>query len=156
MKRWCAKTLLLLLLTGATLPLVAHSQELPGAVADTIRALQEQVRKAILGEDTAALEHLWSEHFIVNNPQNQVSASRRDVLERVERGLIRYSNFESRIEAIRQNGDVVIVMGAEEVSPVGDAPHAGQLVRRRFTNIWKKEAGTWRMIARHASIVPSE
>ena len=46
-----------------------------------------------------------------------ISASRRDVLERVKRGLIRYSKLERRIEAIRHYGEVVIVMGAEEVCP---------------------------------------
>jgi len=136
--------------------LVAHSQERPAEVADTIRALEEQERKAVLDEDTAALERLWSEQLIVNNPQNQVSASRRVVLDRVKRGLIRYSKFERRIEAIRQNGEVVIVMGAEEVVPIGKAPRAGQTVRRRFTNVWQKEAGAWRMIARHANVLPSE
>lgn len=156
MKRWPARPILSLLLFGATLPLVAHSQERPAEVADTIRALEEQARKAVLDEDTAALERLWSEQFLVNNPQSQVLASRRDVLERVKRGLIRYSKFERRIEAIRQYGEVVIVMGAEEVVPIGKAPRAGQTVRRRFTNVWQKEAGAWRMIARHANVLPSE
>jgi ketosteroid isomerase-like protein len=45
-------------------------------------------------------------------------------------------------------------MGAETVRPIGEAPLAGQTVERRLTNIWKKEAGTWRMIARHANVSP--
>ncbi|HZF26258.1 MAG TPA: hypothetical protein VEZ88_08340 [Steroidobacteraceae bacterium] len=38
--------------------------------------------------------------------------------------------------------------------PVGDAPMTGQTVHHRFTNIWKKESGTWRLLARHANNVP--
>lgn len=120
---------------------------------DTIRQLEEQERQAVLREDTAALEQLWSDEFIVNNPQNRVTASRDDALALVRRGLIRYAAFERQIEAIRFNDDIAIVMGAETVEPVGDTPRAGTTVRRRYTNIWRKQAATWRMIARHANVI---
>lgn len=120
---------------------------------EAIRQLEEQERQAVLDGDTAALERLWSEEFIVNNPQNRVTASRDDALTLVRRGLIRYAGFERRIEAIRFNDDLAIVMGAETVEPVGDAPRAGTVVERRFTNIWRKKESTWRMIARHANVI---
>ena len=120
---------------------------------DTIRQLEEQERQAILNEDVAALEHLWSEEFIVNNPQNKITTSRSDVLALVKGGLIRYAAFDRRIEAIRFNDNIAIVMGAETVEPVGDTPRAGRIVERRYTNIWRKKEATWRMIARHANVI---
>src|SRR5689334_17807936 len=110
---------------------------------DVIRQLEEQERLAVLKEDLAALERLWSEEFIVNNPQNKISASRDDVLGLVKRGLIRYTAFERRIESIRFNADIAIVMGAETVEPVGDTPRACGIVERRFTNIWRKHEAGW-------------
>src|SRR6187399_2055932 len=98
---------------------------------------------AVLAGDTATLERLWSGTMIVNNPQSSISADRGVVLALVRKGLIRYSSFERTIEAIRFDGDISIVMGSEEVVPVGDAPHAGQTLHRRFTNIWKKKGTTW-------------
>jgi hypothetical protein len=48
-------------------------------------------------------------------------------------------------------------MGMETVVARSDAPSAGlkvgQAVKRRFTNIWKKEAGTWRLYWRHANVI---
>lgn len=120
---------------------------------DTIRQLEEQERQAVLSEDITKLERFWSEEFIVNNPQNRVTLSRDDALELVKRGLIRYANFERRIEAIRFNDDIAIVMGAETVEPVGNTPRAGASVERRYTNIWKKKEARWRMIARHANVI---
>ena len=120
---------------------------------DVIRQLEEQERQAVLQQDFAALERLWAEEFIVNNPQNQISPSRDAVLALVQRGLIRYAAFERRIESIRFNTDIAIVMGAETVEPVGDAPRAGGKVERRFTNIWRRHETTWRMIARHANVI---
>ena len=109
---------------------------------------------AVLKEDVQALERLWAEHLIVNNPQNEISADRSVVLDRVRRGLIRYSQFERRIEAIRIGEDLAIVMGSETVVRRGDTASATQAVRRRFTNVWRKAGPTWRMIARHANVVP--
>ncbi len=119
---------------------------------DVIRQFEEQERQAVLQQDLATLERLWAEEFIVNNPQNQISPSRDAVLALVKQGLIRYTAFERRIESIRFSADLAIVMGAETVEPVGDAPRAGGTVQRRFTNIWRKQDATWHMIARHANV----
>jgi phage shock protein E len=118
---------------------------------NAIRSLEEQERTAVLKEDVQALERLWSEQLIVNNPQNEISADRGVVLDRVKRGLISYSKFERRIESIRFNEDLAIVMGSETVVRKGDKANA---VHRRFTNIWRKSGSTWRMIARHANVIP--
>jgi rhodanese-related sulfurtransferase len=120
------------------------------AEENTIRSLEEQERAAVLKEDVDALEQLWSEQLIVNNPQNEISADRSVVIDRVKRGLIRYSLFERRIESIRFNEDLAIVMGSETVVRKDDTA----VVQRRFTNIWKKSGPAWRMIARHANVVP--
>ena len=142
----------LLVLVCATL-LAAQPQESPTAREKTIRSLEEQERMAVLNEDVDALKRLWAVQFIVNNPQNEISADRNVVLDRVKRGLIRYSAFERRIESIRFNKDIAIVMGAETVVPKGDSARTNQPVHRRFTNIWKKSGAGWRMIARHANVI---
>jgi len=117
-----------------------------------IRALEDKARLAVLTSDIAALEELWSESFIVNNPENQILANRTAVLDRVHQGQIHYSKFEREIEAIRFAGDIAIVMGAETVLAAGAAED--QVVHRRFTNVWRREGSTWRAIARHANVIP--
>ena len=144
-----------LVLASVPLVVVAQSQDSLSADEKTIRSLEEQERIAVLNEDVAALERLWAEQFIVNNPQNEISADRDVVLDRVRRGLIRYSKFERRIEAIRFNEDIAIVMGSETVVPKSDAG-SSQAVHRRFTNIWRKTGATWRAVARHANVVPGK
>jgi ketosteroid isomerase-like protein len=121
----------------------------------TIRSLDDQERTAVLNQDIPALERLWSDRFVVNAPNtNRVGIGRQAALDLVRRGLIHYSSFERRVEFIRVDGDVAIIMGGETVRPIGDAPSAGLTVQRRFTNIWKKDAGTWHLIARHANVIP--
>lgn len=125
-----------------------------------VRALDEEERVAALKRDVPALERLWSDQFILNAPNNHVVVGRRAVLDAFLRsGIINFSKFERQTEFIRADGSFVIIMGLETVQPIDDAPSAGlvagQLIKRRFTNIWKNEAGTWRLFVRHANVIPS-
>ena len=126
---------------------------------ELVRSLDDQERIAALNRDGAALERLWSEQFILNAPNNQVVVGKGAVLDTfVRAGIINFSTFERQIELIRADGVFVIIMGLETVRPVSDAPSAGlvagQEIRRRFTNVWKNEAGTWRLFVRHANVIP--
>ena len=51
--------------------------------------------------------------------------------------------------------NIVITMGYENLVSKNDSPatKAGQIYKRRFTNIWMKKNGKWQLIARHASII---
>jgi ketosteroid isomerase-like protein len=125
----------------------------------TVRALDEEARIATLNRDVPALERLWSDHLVVNAPNNQVVVGKRAVIDGVVRaGVINYSLFERQIEFIRVDGDFATIMGLETVRPISDAPasglKAGQLIQRRVTNIWKREGETWRLFIRHANVIP--
>src|SRR5205807_5520258 len=127
---------------------------------ELVRSLDDQERIAALARDVAALERLWSDQFTVNPPNNQVVAGKGAVLDTfVRSGVINFSSFERHIEFIRVEGDFTIIMGLETLVPNSDAPSAGLVagrpVKRRFTNIWRNEAGTWRLFARHANVIPS-
>ena len=130
----------------------------PGSASaneETVRSLDDQERKAVLSRNYAPLEHLWCEQFTVNAPTNNVVVGRHNVLTAVQRHA-NYSSFERRIEFLRIDGDIAIIMGAETVQPIGDAPLAGKTVERRFTHIWKRDGETWCLIARQATVVSAQ
>ncbi len=131
---------------------VAFAQT-PSADEQAVRAADTAAVTAVLKRDIPAMEKLWAEQFMVNSPNNAVTPNRAAVIEFVKRGMINYSSYEQQIESIRIYGDTAVVMGSETVRPIS-GPAAGQTVQRRFTNVWRKEGGTWRGIARHASVVP--
>lgn len=126
------------------------------ALEQRIRALELEETNAVLRSDVTALEKLWAEDFTVNNPNNQISRGRKEVLDRVRSGLIKYSSFVREIEQVSFYDNMVIVMGLEVVTPIGNAPRAGQTVRRRFTNIWMKRKGNWLLAVRHANVICQE
>ena len=99
-----------------------------------------------------------SDQFVVNAPNNQVVVGRQQNLDTFVRGgVINFSSFERTIEFMRVDGNFGVLMGLETVVPRTDVPSAGlvagQVIRRRFTNIWKKEGDTWRLYWRHANIM---
>jgi ketosteroid isomerase-like protein len=116
-----------------------------------VRLLEEKERLGVLNRDLDTLRQLWAETFFVNAPANQVSPDRQAVLNLFAQGVLHYAAFERRIERIRVDGDLAIVMGGESIQPAGNAPRAGQTVQRRFTHVWRRQAGEWRLVARHAN-----
>jgi len=123
------------------------------SVDEEIKQLDRAESEAVLRSDLTILDKLWADDFTVNAPNNQVVKGKKEVVELVRSGVIKYSSFVREIESVLPQGDTVIVMGLETVQPVGNAPGAGQTLRRRYTNIWMKKKGQWRLTARHANIV---
>jgi ketosteroid isomerase-like protein len=146
-------TTLLLLLSCITTHAAAQATQRDSLAEARIRALDNEERLAALKLDYTALERLWSEHFVVNAPSNQIMPNRNAVLDWFRKGMTTRSSYDRKIELVRVDGDIAIVMGEETLTPTANAPHAGRVVRRRFTNIWKKEGDVWRLWARHANVV---
>ncbi len=118
------------------------------AIDNEIRKLDLAHADAILRGDQVALDKLWTKDFRVNNPFNEI-----DKADRIRSGVVTYSSFIREPEVVLIHGETVIVMGREIVIPKGTSPDAGKTINRRYTNIWMKRQGKWRLIARHASVI---
>ena len=143
----------LILLAAAVTTIASGSAS--GQSAKQSAAIEQEIRRldlahadAILRGDLAALDKLWTEDFIVNNPFNEI-----DKADRIRTGTVTYSSFTRVPEAVVIHGGTVIVMGREEAVPRGNSPDAGKTINRRYTNIWMKRKGKWRLVARHASVI---
>lgn len=139
--------------SGQAAPAAPAVQADVAAVEARIRALEAEEIRALVAGDRATLSRLWAEDFTVNAPRNVVVRGRDGVLALIDSGVIDYAGFEREIEVLRVDGDMALVMGWETVHPRGAAPLAGQVVRRRFTNIWRLRDGDWVQVARHAHVV---
>ncbi|HEY0763470.1 MAG TPA: nuclear transport factor 2 family protein [Pyrinomonadaceae bacterium] len=128
----------------------AQSVKQKAKIEQEIRRLDLAHADAVLRGDLAALDKLWTKDFKVNNPFNQI-----DRADRIRTGAVTYSSFIREPETVLIHGDTVIVMGREIVVPKGNSPDSGKTINRRYTNIWMKRSGNWRLVARHASVICS-
>jgi len=111
-----------------------------------IRQIEDECRLAFLAQDVERLRKMLADDLAVNSPLNRIN-SREQVLDLLQRGIIRHESMEQRIEQIARHGDVVVVMGEDAVKN----PGAPAVVRRRFTDVWRDIDGAWKLIARQAT-----
>jgi uncharacterized protein (TIGR02246 family) len=122
-----------------------------GDVERNIRALEQQQAQAAIARDRAALEKIFAPDFQIVNPSGAV-ASKEELLALLLGGTSPYRSAVYQTDAVRVYRDVVVTTGLETVVP-NTGPQAGQQVRRRITQVWKREGGSWRLALRHATLV---
>jgi len=117
-----------------------------------IQQMEEKRVTAFLKKDTTALLRIWAPDYFVNRPAGLVS-TRGKILELVLSDTISFSSLKSEVEYISIKSNFVISMGNETITPSGNNPNAGKTLKRRFTHIWSKDSGNWKLLARHANFV---
>jgi ketosteroid isomerase-like protein len=138
----------------ATTPQAKESVNTPRVAA----ALEAATRfdDAILKKDSAVFESLFADDAVINNPFNKI-ARKADALNNLRTGLIDYTSLDRSIEYAAVRGEhEVLLMGEETLTPVGNAKFANKHVRRRTTEIWTDESGTWQLLVRQATIYSAE
>jgi hypothetical protein len=111
---------------------------------------QKRLEAAMMGLDLPSVEALMAPDLVVHAPINVV-VNRENVLARLRSGQISYDGVVRTISFAGVRGDTVVLMGEEVVTPNRDAPNAGKLVHRRFTDIWTDSGGAWRLTVRQAT-----
>ena len=137
----------------ASAPAVVGSS--PDEVA--VLAVDARQREAVATVDLDAIAQVAHPSLRVNAPSNHI-LTREDLIRMVGSGEIRNERFERTPEVVVVTGDVGVVMGRETVFPGAASEQARmygeRTLQRRYTNIYLREAGEWRHLARHANIVP--
>ena len=113
-----------------------------------IDAVEREANRAFVERDYETLDRLWAEDLVVNSPINRIN-DKQKIIELLRKGIVRHVFCEIHPELVRRDGDIVIVMGSDRVQDTAETP----VVTRRYTNVWRKENGGWRLYIRHANIV---
>jgi hypothetical protein len=132
----------------------------PSANDPRIKAVldaRERFAGAARRGDWTVIESGFPPDVVVNSPTNRVVA-RADIVARFRSGQIgaEPDSTEIRLEFVGVRGDSVVLMGEETFRPGKNAPDAGKLVRRRFTDIWKQYGGLWKLAIRQATVISVE
>jgi ketosteroid isomerase-like protein len=127
-----------------------------GPVAAEALAARAKLDAAFAAQDIDAVAALCAKDLVVNTPANRV-ASRDQVLGFFRAGRMNYESADVTIEAVDVREDHVVIMGEEVVTPRDTAANAGKTVRRRFTDVWRRQPdGGWRLSIRQATITSVE
>jgi hypothetical protein len=122
------------------------------AVQEVLAQRQRGIEAMMKGKTSAETER-YSTTFVANTPGNAVVPG-TEMLKLFAAGSVRYDSVEQTIEYAGSHGpDMVVLMGEEIVVPGTGAANAGNRIRRRFTDVFRRENGEWRHDLRHANVV---
>lgn len=117
--------------------------------------LEERERLAVLAGDVVAIQTFWSPELVVNAPHNRLLIGVDATLDMVRKGVIDFERFDRHAEGVEIDNDLAVSMGSETIMQ-RRGPQAGDLIHRRYTNVWRHSDGQWRLRYRHANVVPQQ
>jgi ketosteroid isomerase-like protein len=126
---------------------------LVGDADKEIVELEVRIRRAQLDADVVALDALISDDLLFTGPDGQVGTKAQD-LDAHRSGLVRFRAHEPEEMRVRRVGpDVAIVALRARLA----VEVAGTLIRgtHRYTRVWAREDGEWRVVGGHVAPVPS-
>lgn len=122
-----------------------------------IRALDRHNADVLVRNDTAALQVYLAPDFLLNTSGNTVSFGAGRIVAAIRSGRLRYTRFEVVTDTVYfPKKRTAISMGSETAVFGSEGPLQGAVQKRRYTNIWVKEGRTWKLKARHSSIICQE
>lgn len=114
-----------------------------------IRRLEKLWTELLDKGDTTTLLKIWSENYVVNNPNGKI-VTPKEIVALMKSGH-KFPAVERIIEKITFNQNIAIVMGKELQQPADMTTNHEEWTPRRFTNVWIRSENGWQLIARQSS-----
>jgi ketosteroid isomerase-like protein len=144
--RWTASTLVLLLSVaamGTALPQSANEQD-----ARQLERLEQTWNEAHQNGDAEALDKLWADDLEVDVPR-MPPMTKKVALNFARSGKMRFSRYATSDLNTRVYGDTAVVTGRlQRTRMVGGKEMSDDW---RFTKVYIRRAGQWRVVSFHAS-----
>ena len=153
--RW---TLLIAVLTLTPASVVLAQKQSAGrdhrrAIAELIRQLDHERIQAQIGADRAALDRIYADDFIGIGPSGTVR-TKPQVLSDFTSGTLKFQSITTDDVQVRVYGNTAVETGRSTMN--GQDKNKTVPVDNRFTRVWVKQRGRWRLVANHYSLLISQ
>jgi len=120
------------------------------SVEQAIRQLDNERIQAQIHADAAALERIYADDFIGVGPSGTVR-NRAQVISDFTSGDLKFQSITTDDVQVRVYGDTAVETGRSTMN----GQDKGKAVPRenRFTRVWVKQRGRWRLVANHYSLL---
>ena len=125
------------------------SRDQSGSVERAIRQLDNERIQAQINADARALDRIYADDFIGVGPSGTVR-TKSQVISDFTSGDLKFKSITTDEVQVRVYGETAVETGLSTM--VGQ--DKGKTVPRdtRFTRVWVKQKGRWRLVANHYSI----
>ena len=140
-----------LVLTTASIALVQRSSasgDRRGSIEQVIRQLDHERIQAQIESDAAALERIYAADFIGVGPSGAVR-TKPQVISDFASGELKFQSITTDEVQVRIYGNTAVETGRSTMN----GQDRGKAVPRdnRFTRVWVKQQGHWRLVLNHYS-----
>ena len=137
----------LLLLATVSVPAQPQSQSEKGVV-EAIRKVDRERIQAQVNADAVALDRIYADDFIGIGPSGTLR-TKKDVLSDFTSGSLKFQSITTDDVRIRVYGNAAVETGLSTMK----GQDAGKVVpeENRFTRVWIRQGGRWRLVANHYS-----
>jgi ketosteroid isomerase-like protein len=125
----------------------------PSATADEFLRLESVWNQAHTSGDAAALDRLWSDDLEVAVPRMPVM-SKSQALAFARSGRMHFEKYETSDVKVRIYGETAVVTGRLQRTRTIESKQMSD--DWRFTKVYARQKGEWRVVSFHASEAPSQ
>jgi ketosteroid isomerase-like protein len=142
-----------LVLTTATISLgqkQSARRDQKSNVEQAIRQVDHERIQAQIGADAVALDRIYADDFIGIGPSGTVR-TKAQVISDFTSGDLKFQSITTDDVNVRVYGNTAVETGRSIMS----GQDKGKVVPRdnRFTRVWVKQRGRWRLVANHYSLL---
>ena len=149
------RTLVIAALVLTAVPIALGQQqsarrEQRGSVEQAIRQVDNERIQAQIHADAAALDRIYADDFIGVGPSGTVR-TKPQVISDFTSGHLKFQSITTDDVQVRVYGNTAVETGRSTMN----GQDKGKAVPRdnRFTRVWVKQQGRWRLVANHYSLL---
>jgi ketosteroid isomerase-like protein len=118
-----------------------------------LRALEDDVLRAVRDADLGALDRLLSDDFVITTAGwlREPVGKRAWVAALSSHALDAYALHDVQVR--RYDSVAVALVHSTQSGTFRDAPYTHEF---RYTDVWKRSAGAWQLDVRHATLLPAQ
>jgi ketosteroid isomerase-like protein len=106
-----------------------------------IRQVEDNRREALLRGDTATVDHIFADEYIVTNQFGQIQ-TKTQMISALKSGELKFESVVEDDVSVRVYGDVAVLTGRVT------SKHEGrETMQSRFTRVYVKRQGRWQTVA---------
>lgn len=115
-----------------------------------IRQVEDKRREALLRSDTATLDLIFADEYLVTNQFGQLQ-TKAQMMSALRSGTLKFESVVEDDVSVRVYGDVAVLTGRST------SKHEGrETVQSRFTRVYVKRQGRWQAVAHQVTRIAQQ
>jgi len=153
MKRILTIAILAMALSSLALAQTSDKKAAPSSKAEQeVVKVSDEIIEALGRNDVAALDRLYADDYIVT--QSFGITSKAQLLDAYKSGRLKYTSASDKDRVIRVYGDTAVTTGILTLK--GQNPNGDFTSNTRFTAVFLKQQGRWRLVAAQLTDIPQK